>query len=80
MLDRVDMDVIHMSAVVLLVTDQMFPETSLPDIRFALGIGLHFDPDLLAQCSHERAFEQANSPGEIDIARRQHHQHMQVIR
>lgn len=31
MLERVDMDVIHMAAVILLIPDQVFPIMALPD-------------------------------------------------
>lgn len=48
MLERIDMDVIHMIAVVLLVTDQMFPKTSLSDVGLAFGVGAHFAANLLA--------------------------------
>lgn len=34
MLERVDMDVIHMAAVILLIPDQMFPIMALPDATF----------------------------------------------
>lgn len=42
------MDVIHMFAVILLVTNQMLPETSLPDVGLAFGVGLYFAANLLA--------------------------------
>ena len=48
MLERVDMDVIHMMAVILLVTNQMLLESSLPDIGLAFGVGLYFAAYLLA--------------------------------
>lgn len=48
MLERVDMDVIHMIAVILLVTDQMLPKTSLPDVGLTFGVGAHFAANLLA--------------------------------
>ncbi len=37
MLERVDMDVIHMAAVILLIPDQMFPIMALPDAPFPLA-------------------------------------------
>ena len=37
MLERVDMDVIHMVAVILLIPDQMFPIMALPDAPLAVA-------------------------------------------
>jgi hypothetical protein len=37
MLDRVDMDIIHMTGKIVLVADGMLPIAPLPDAAFAFG-------------------------------------------
>ena len=48
MLERIDMDVVHMMAVILLVTNKMLPESSLPDVGLTFGVDAHFAANLLA--------------------------------
>ena len=67
MFERVDMDIIHMVAVILLIPDQVFPIMALPDAPLPVA-----QPGLATPLGHRQgagkvAFDQPPPQGEIGV-------------
>jgi len=80
MLERIDVAVFDVTRIIRLVTDQMLPESALPDAAFVAGNANGTEPFLLWQRSREPALDQPPARGEIAITRRQLPDRMQMIR
>ena len=78
-LDRIEVQIVHLTAPIRFITNQVFPKPRLPDIRFVSVVASH-DLATLTQRAHKGLLEHAHPRGKISIARWQLHQQMQMFR
>ena len=67
MFDRIVMDVIHVSGEIVLVPDQVFPETPLPDPPFILEHPPFGQAFAGFDSAGEGGFDQPSASGEVGI-------------
>jgi hypothetical protein len=83
MLHRVVMDVIQVMIKIILVANQVFPETALPDPAISLpraGLGAGpLAPAIGQICTGEGRFDEGDAGGEIGILFRQRQDQMKVV-
>jgi hypothetical protein len=79
MFDRIPMDIIHVPVEVSVVSDQVLPESALPDTTLALIEPTLRNPFGLRDSSGEPAFYQGPSYREIRIAGRKRPNTMKMV-
>lgn len=82
-LDGIKMDVVKMPRVVVLVSDDVFDESALPDAALALGsptFRVGRGVDAASKAGREAAFDQSPPCGIVIIAARQRPHHVQMLR
>jgi len=77
-LDRIEVDVIHMPLQVGSVADLVFPKAALPQTFFSLA-SFACGPEARREVSRKRALEQAPAAGVVGVAFRQCPDGMEVI-
>ena len=80
MLDGIDVTILHITRIVRVVSDQMFPEPALPDAALAARLPNRAAPLLLRTRFREARLDEAPPGGEIGIFGRQTQDCMHVIR
>jgi hypothetical protein len=80
MLDRVEVNVVHVSSQIAAVADRMLPEAALPDAAFALARSARRNALAEAQPARECCLDQPPACREMAVASGQRPQRMKVIR
>ena len=68
MLHRVEVDVIHVSRVIAIIVDRVFPVAALPNAEFAFAKSGSQYPIAIGQRSGERGFDSSPAVGEVAVA------------
>jgi hypothetical protein len=83
MFDRIEVDIMHVPFKILVITNPMFPKTTLPDCRFAMFVFRLIHPFLIVQPRFDLlgkvGFDQTPSFGKIGVIDRQLPDAMHVI-
>ena len=80
MLHRVEVDVIHVSRVIAIIVDRVFPVAALPNAEFAFAKSGSQYPIAIGQRSGERGFDSSPAVGEVAVAQGKGPQAMHMVR